>query len=185
MQDYPGMMSGVDGVNEGMRVQYFPPLSHWLLPCRRLQRLEVAAPDVRLAPRMLARLPALQHLSLETNIVKGEEGMQGFQLELEPLDAPKLASSSLTSLVLNTSYSQLQASGRRGNCLPNPVRWRLPAADTTPVPGCSPACWRPCRACAAWWPAICSSIGMLRGERSLLRASRCWPSVPAAWRSFM
>ena len=108
MQDYPGILPGADGVHEGMRVQYLPPLSHWLLPCRRLERLEVIAPHVRLAPHTLARLPALQRLSLQSNIVKVEVP---HQLVLEPLAASQLASSSLTSLQLDTSYSVLQVSG--------------------------------------------------------------------------
>lgn len=66
------------------------------------------APHVRLAPHTLARLPALQRLSLQSNIVKVEVP---HQLVLEPLAALQLASSSLTSLQLDTSYSVLQVSG--------------------------------------------------------------------------
>ena len=101
-------------------MQYLPPLSHWLLPCRRLQRLEVTGPDLRLAPHLLAQLPALQHLYLETNVVKNSAM---YVLELEHLEPAML---------------------------PTPLRLSLPAVDNTPSPPrCSPARWRRCRACAA------------------------------------
>lgn len=128
------MLPGMEVVNEGMRVQFLPPLSHWLLPCRRLQRLQVVAPDVRLAPHTLALLPQLQHLSLQSNIVKGAG-----HLIVEPLQASQLASSSLTSLELDISYSLLKVSGaladRKGG-LGSPavrVRGRPPLLPVKPL----------------------------------------------------
>lgn len=78
-------------------------LGAWLLPCRRLRALRITAPRVLLERRVLGRLPALRHLTIETTATYWRDGMPA----LVDCEAQHMAGALLESLRLCRADVQL------------------------------------------------------------------------------